>query len=496
MRSRFIQSHFLFLASLSIAYLFSSIEISAQTKKDSPQICPANLSAEIAKIRQAPQLTYSRLGVVVSTLSQPPQILVNLDGDKYFIPASNGKLFVTAAALKLFKPSDRIRTSLLSIDPPTANGEIGGGLYVVGRGDPSFSSKSSLRSLVSQLVAKGVKRINGGLIPLGQFHGSGLGDGWEWQDLQEDYAAISSPFSIDENVIDWTINPSKINQHVKFTWDSPTLAAGWQIQNQATTGKIDSAFTLEVNRPLGQKQLIITGSMPENAQPELGATAVPDPEAHFLRLLADEITKQGIRIDLSTTPLADLKQGSQPQVELAVVTSPPISDLVKITNKTSNNFYAESLLRILGTRFNRSDRDASHTGIQVVTDTLHQQGISANSFLLADGSGLSRKNSIAPIAIVQLLRIMSVDRTFWDSMSIAGVDGTLKNRFKDTPAEANLRGKTGNLSGVAALSGYIKPANYDRLAFSIAINNSNQSGKELRQYIDSIVLLLNRLRHC
>jgi len=277
MRSRFIQSQFLFLAALSIAYLFSSIEISAQTKKDSPQICPANLSAEIAKIRQAPQLTYSRLGVVVSTLSQPPQILVNLDGDKYFIPASNGKLFVTAAALKLFKPSDRIRTSLLSIDPPTANGEIGGGLYVVGRGDPSFSSKSSLRSLVSQLVAKGVKRINGGLIPLGQFHGSGLGDGWEWQDLQEDYAAISSPFSIDENVIDWTINPSKINQHVKFTWDSPTLAAGWQIQNQATTGKIDSAFTLEVNRPLGQKQLIITGSMPENAQPELGATTVPDP---------------------------------------------------------------------------------------------------------------------------------------------------------------------------------------------------------------------------
>ncbi|NKB18533.1 MAG: hypothetical protein HC770_11730 [Pseudanabaena sp. CRU_2_10] len=135
-------------------------------------------------------------------------------------------------------------------------------------------------------------------------------------------------------------------------------------------------------------------------------------------------------------------------------------------------------------------------GIQVVTVFLQKQGIPSNSFNLADASGLSRRNSIAPRAIVRLLQIMHSDRAFRDSLAIAAVDGTLKNRFQDTPAQANLSGKTGTLSDVVSLSGYVKPAAYDELAFSIMLNHSDRPAEEVRAMVDAIALLLTRVQRC
>lgn len=477
-----------------IVLLIAISQILIPATASAAQICPANLRAEVEKITQNPKLKSARVGVAISTLSTSstqPQTLVSLDGDKFFIPASNAKLFTTATALRLLGSDYRIRTSLFAIEPPV-NGDIKGGLYVVGRGDPSFSTKSGLKSLVSQLVAKGVKRVSGGLIPLGTFRGTGLGNGWEWQDLQEDYAAIASAFTLNENVIDWTIRPGKATQPVKFAWDNPELASGWHVQNLATTGSPDTTMTLTVTRSLGQKQLIVTGSMPENAKPDLGATAVIDPESHLIGLLKTEMATQGISVSDSLSPF----KNTSPQLELATVESPPLQDLVIKANKFSNNFYAESFLRILGTRSKQGAEDSGDRGLKVIASYLKELGIPSTSILLADGSGLSRQNLVTPKAMVQLLGIMSKEKSFRDSLAIAGVDGTLANRFKNTLAVGTLRGKTGNLSGVVALAGYLKPKDYDELAFSITINNSNQSGKELREYVDAIALLLTRLHRC
>jgi serine-type D-Ala-D-Ala carboxypeptidase/endopeptidase (penicillin-binding protein 4) len=469
------------------------------TQATQRKVCASQLEAEINQISQMPNLRAARLGVFVTPLSESPKALVNLDGDKLFIPASNAKLLITASALRLLGLNDRIRTTLNTKQPISSNGEINGGLWVVGSGDPSFST-DTLKALVQQLVQKGVKRIRGGIYAVPKFRSSGLGMGWEWQDLQEDYGAIAHALTINGNVLDWTIRPSQVGQPVNFSWDSPTLTSGWTVENHAITGAKGSKYSLKVERPLNAQRLIISGQMPHGEEPELGATAVPNPSAHFLKLLTAELIAQGIQIDSSTTDpnTASVKNQIIPPVELATVASPTIAELVRTTNKDSNNLYAELLLRQLGARSPQKNdqQDASDAGIQVVTTFIQKQGISSNSFNLADAAGLSRRNAITPRAIVQLLQVMHRDRAFRDSLAIAAVDGTLKNRFKDTPAQANLSGKTGTLSDVIALSGYVKPDAYDELAFSIMLNHGNLPAKDLRAIVDAIALLLAKVQRC
>ncbi|NKB18535.1 MAG: hypothetical protein HC770_11740 [Pseudanabaena sp. CRU_2_10] len=171
-----------------------------------PKVCASQLEVEINQIAQMPNLRASRLGVFVTPLSESPKALVNLDGDKYFIPASNAKLLTTAAALRLLGLNYHIRTTLNATQPIAAEGEIMGGLWVVGSGDPSFTT-DALKTLVKQLVQKGVKRIRGGIYAMPQFRSSGLGMGWEWQDLQEYYGAIAHALTINGNVLDWTNSP-------------------------------------------------------------------------------------------------------------------------------------------------------------------------------------------------------------------------------------------------------------------------------------------------
>jgi serine-type D-Ala-D-Ala carboxypeptidase/endopeptidase (penicillin-binding protein 4) len=479
--------------------IYPPTQVQAETNRaPQRQVCARKLEAEINQIAQMPNLRASRLGVFVNLLSESPKALVNLDGDKYFIPASNAKLFTTAAVLRLLGRSDRIRTTLNAMQPIAANGEISGGLWVGGGGDPSFST-DTLKVLVKQLGQKGVKRIKGGIYAVPKFRSSGLGMGWEWQDLQEDYGAIAHALTINGNVLDWTIRPSQVGQPVSFSWDSPGLASGWTVENLARTGAKGSKYSLKVERHLNSQRLIISGQIPLDNEPELGATAVPNPSAHFLKLLTAELIAQGIQIDSASSPIDGASQAKLglPTIELATVSSPTIAELARTTNKDSNNLYAELLLRQLGWRSPQKDiDDAGEAGIQVVTTFIQKQGISSNSFNLADAAGLSRRNAIAPRAIVQLLQIMQSDRAFRDSLAIAAVDGTLKNRFKDTPAQANLSGKTGTLSDAIALSGYVKPTGYDELAFSIMLDRGDLPAKDLRAIVDEIALLVTRVKRC
>jgi D-alanyl-D-alanine carboxypeptidase/D-alanyl-D-alanine-endopeptidase (penicillin-binding protein 4) len=188
--------------------------------------------------------------------------------------------------------------------------------------------------------------------------------------------------------------------------------------------------------------------------------------------------------------------------ELAAVESPPLAQLVKETNRESNNLYAEVLLRLLGKATGKMpvpQEDTGEIGLQELKTALTKLGVNPNSYILADGSGLSRHNLISPEALVQTLRLMAnspAASIYRASLPVAGESGTLKNRFNGTPNRVILQAKTGTLSGVSALSGYIEVANYEPLVFSIIVNQSDLSPAKLRSATDEIVLLLNRLRRC
>jgi D-alanyl-D-alanine carboxypeptidase/D-alanyl-D-alanine-endopeptidase (penicillin-binding protein 4) len=481
----------LVLKSLIVISLIATLPAQAQ----SDRLCPAQLQQEVEKIAKSPKLQPSRVGVFVQTNESNPTTLANLDGDRYFIPASNIKLFTTAITLKILGADYRFTTRLMSQNLPNAKGELESGLWLVADGDPSFSSATGLKSLVTQLTNKGVKRINGGLWTLTSHRGAEISGSWEWQDLQEYYAAIASPFTIDENALNWSIQPSEVGKPAIFKWEDPLLAKDWRVENQSVTVPANSQHTLQVLRPYGQKLLIISGQVPEKSEIELGGVAIPNPEAHFLDLLRQELTAQGIVISTNTSTRVI------PVHDLAIAYSPPLSQLVTTTNKDSNNLYAELLLRSLGSPIDAiTPNDRAAAGMITINKYLQAKNISMSSVSLADGSGLSRRNIATPRAIVQLLQSVASDRSinhdFRKSLPIAGVDGTLTNRFKNTAAQGLLQAKTGTLTGAIALSGYVKPKNYSEVVFSIVINNSILPTRELQQYIDAIALLLNRLESC
>ncbi|WP_198013447.1 D-alanyl-D-alanine carboxypeptidase/D-alanyl-D-alanine endopeptidase [Thalassoporum mexicanum] len=480
------------------------------------QICAANLEAQIQKIIDDPALARSRVGVYAVALNNDPndELLVDIDGDRLFLPASNTKLFTTAAALQRLGTNFKFQTSLASRLTPDRSGRLRAPLIVISSGDPSLSPQQ-IEDLVTQLKDAGVNAINNLEIQNPRQDNSNyFGYGWEWQDLPEYYGAEPHPLTVHENVLDWTIAPTQSGKAVEFTWADPLLAAGWVVRNYAATSKVDGEYTLTVQRVGFNKELILRGKMPANATPELGAIAVPDPRQHFLKLLQAELRRQGIElpglVDISNQLPPGITQSMivpTPGIigdvsNLATVSSPPLADLVKKINKDSNNLYAELVLQALARR-SRDRKIPQETADQIYTQAIEQVtqfldslGITPDSYAIADGSGLSRHNLIAPEAIVTLLEKMQNDQAFRDSLPIAAVDGTIRNRFKDTIAANNLSAKTGTLSGVVTLSGYVTTVGGDEVAFSIMINNGNQPTWQLRGYVDQIALLLANLGDC
>ncbi|TAF99077.1 MAG: D-alanyl-D-alanine carboxypeptidase/D-alanyl-D-alanine-endopeptidase, partial [Oscillatoriales cyanobacterium] len=252
----------------------------------------------------------------------------------------------------------------------------------------------------------------------------------------------------------------------------------------------------------------VGGQLKVGAESESAYVAVVNPANNFLQHFQQVLVAEGIPVKQAlVAPVPrNLNQ------ELAFVESPPLAELVKETNRESNNLYAEVLLRLLGKitgslpvsqtvigKMPVPQEDTGEIGLKELKIALTQLGVNPNSYILADGSGLSRHNLISPEALVQTLRLMANSPTgsiYRASLPVAGDSGTLKNRINTTSNRVILQAKTGTLSGVSALSGYIEVPNYEPLVFSIIINQSDLSASKMRSATDEIVLLLNRLRRC
>ncbi len=397
----------------------------------------------------------SRLGVVVQSNDR---VLVDINGDQAFIPASVQKLFTTAGALQALGADFRTRTVLTMTE--------GGELSLEGGGDPSFSSEGDLPKLVSQLEQgdRAVQNIRVVSAPWGNPYG----EGWEWADLQEPYAPPIGGVVIDENILAWLLAPSfnenTLGRPLNFSWKHPERARGWVVQNFTRLGERD---TLQI-RVQGQT-LTLRGTLPT---PIDYASPVPNPATHFITLLRQELTKQ---------QLDQLKPGQ------AVVFSPPLRDLVRITNKDSHNLYAEQILRIVGRHYSQAGEDYETKGREIITGQVNTPG-----FYLADGSGLSRRNQATPRQIVELLTRMQFNQDFRQSLPIGGKDGTLTNRLQNLDIQA----KTGTLTGIATMAGYLTPPKHPPVVFAIMINHSLLPPHQLRDRIDAMVAQLNGLTPC
>lgn len=472
-----------FLFSLLFSLISFSQPAWGETASSSNKICPSDLESKISAIANRPQFQGSRWGILIETLN-PATTLYNRDAESYFIPASTVKLLTTATALQKLGANYRIRTSVY--------GDNQGNVYIVGRGDPSLTD-IQLKDLSQQLKNKGIIQINQLIAVDGYFSGSPIHPTWQWEDVQAGYGTSINSLILHQNSLDLILSPARVGQPLKVSWVRPEQSQKWTVENRTkTVGKNEPEF-VEIGRDLSRPIIYVSGQLREGAEPEPVYAAVVNPAENFLQEFRKVLSEQGIQVLQSSVNL----NSSYPQQELAAVESPPLSELIEEVNLESNNVYAESLLRTLGLQTSGSNSVAA--GLNEIKSTLTRLEVDQNRYHLVDGSGLSRVNLVSPVTFVQTLRGMAnspLAEWYQNSLPKAGVSGTLKGRFKNTTAAGIVYAKTGTLTGVASLAGYVFPPNYQPLVFSITINQTVLSSQQLRQAIDEMVVLLTKLQPC
>jgi D-alanyl-D-alanine carboxypeptidase/D-alanyl-D-alanine-endopeptidase (penicillin-binding protein 4) len=451
----------------------------------SESICPNELATKIDKIIQRPEFVRSHWGILIQPLNSDLNLYA-LNSEKYFIPASNIKLLTTAAALLEFGSQFQIRTPIYSQgNPPNLTT-----LKLVGQGDPTITT-DTLKVLAQQLKQQGVQKIENLIIQNGYFNNSGIPLLWEWDDLFFSYGVPANSFVLNENAFDLILTPDQVGQPLKLTWFDPIAAKQWKIENLTTTTESTTDNSIQINGFFAQSRLIIRGKLGNNATPEQETIAIIDPAKYFIDTLAQVLESEGITINQKQILSERISDYSEK--EISFIESPSLEIMLQKINHDSHNLYAETLFKLLEISPNDNPENT------ILQKHLTQLGIDVNSYKLVDGSGLSRHNLATPATFVSLLQKMSQTpqgKIYRNSLAVGGINGTLVNRFKDTPIQGRLQAKTGSLSGISALSGYLDNPNGETLVFSIMVNTSNQKSSNLRQGIDQIILLLGQVKKC
>ncbi len=463
---------------LSLAF---SPSLSDRAVKEYAHAAPAadpvrTLRADLDGILADRRFSGARWGVEVFSLDRSEKIYEK-DATGLYVPASNNKIITAAAALVCLGPDYRYETRLLT-DGRIQNGRLEGNLVIVGTGDPFHSPQhpsgdafAAFRDWAARLKAMNIFGIGGDIIgDSGAFDATGLGLGWEWNDLGQGFAAPVGALQFHDNVILLEISPGPSEGDRASVSVSPSTGY-LSIDNRVLTESAKTPVGVKIGRGSSPRTIVISGSVPAKGDPVVRSVAVHSPAHYYLSALKSVLTEAGI--DTGSCRILEKRgYGSTSLPELWVHRSPALRECLKPLMKASQNLYAETLVRTLGLTLR--GEGSFEKGKDVVEKLLEQMGVEKESYVYADGSGLSRLNLTSPDALVKVLRFMSRHRysaDFYDALPIAGVEGTLAARMKNTKAENNARAKTGSLANVSAISGYVRTADGEALAFSMLANN-------------------------
>ncbi|RNB87155.1 D-alanyl-D-alanine carboxypeptidase/D-alanyl-D-alanine-endopeptidase [Brevibacillus fluminis] len=453
------------------------------------------LSDLLDPILDAPEATGVSAGIIVKALDEKGKEATWYahDADKLMTPASNLKLLTGATALTELGSDYRFKTELSASTPVTDDGLLKGNLYVKGYGDPSIHTEDELKaqdgvsieSIVDAIKKRGIKRINGDLIlDDTYFDDQRLGLGWAWDDESYYYNALIDALSLNRGTVMISYEPgARKDKPVKVTITPNTSYV--TVINEAKTVAKDEENTFTILRDRATDTIRLQGNLPLGSDADYERVPVEQPALYFGTVLKEKLEEAGIKF----TNGSEVKRGELPTkvTKLKVFQSEPLADILTYMNKKSDNLYAEMLLKAVGAKANGSG--TADAGIEAVQAVLKSFGWTTN-FDMVDGSGLTRYDQISARHITAALEGMAAAESFdiyYDSLPIAGVDGTLKNRMKGTAAENNVHAKTGSMSGVNSLSGYVTTKGGTKLVFSILLNGYATSSKVMTSIQDEIV---------
>jgi D-alanyl-D-alanine carboxypeptidase/D-alanyl-D-alanine-endopeptidase (penicillin-binding protein 4) len=395
--------------------------------------------------------------------------------DEPRIVASNAKLFTTAAALDALGPGYFFETRLLLRGAVEA-GALQGDLGVVGAGDPQISGRefagdayAAFRPWAAALRQRGIERVTGDLyLASGFFAPPRVHPDWPKDQLAEWYEAPVDALSFTDNCILVRIWPGRPGHRavVEIVPDGSLF----QVDNRAITSGRRRGARLYVGRT--GNTLTVKGSIDARSGPFETWVTVPDPALWFGSALKAALAEEGVELAGRLRPVGELPGAVWERV---AVHRSDLLTAVRTTNKRSQNFYAESLAKVLGAR--RCGAGSWRDGIRAVEEFIVSTGVPRGTFRMADGSGMSRGNQFAPRALTTLLRHMffhPLGKEFVQSLPYSGEEGMRlwRKRLAAPPYRGNVFAKTGTLNGVSALSGYAKAVSGKVYAFSILLNRS------------------------
>ncbi|HJP58973.1 MAG TPA: D-alanyl-D-alanine carboxypeptidase/D-alanyl-D-alanine-endopeptidase [Gemmatimonadaceae bacterium] len=361
---------------------------------------------------------------------------------RLFMPASNMKIVTSSAALTLLGPDYTYKTTFL-VDGPVQDSLLDGDLIVIGRGDPTISDNmrgvatTVMDALADSIRAHGIRQITGRLVRVGNaFPDSTRGYGWEWDDLGEYYAA-----GVDELIF---------NEGMAPTTPRPP---------------------------------------PDTVRDSAYSGPAKDPATAYLNALDDALIRKGITLDAGV--LDSILPTPIKMDTLFTFTSLPMRNIIPALMKPSQNQIAEILLKTIG--LERGGMGTADSARKIVGQLLLSWGVQQDGFVIRDGSGLSRHDMVTPETLVRVLDRIQQDTAFavfYNALPIAGIDGTLEHRMKGTPAEGNVRAKTGSISYARSLSGYVTTADGERLIFSMLANNWVTPSSVVTGIMDRIAVAL------
>jgi len=419
------------------------------------------------------------------------ETLYEQSADKYFVPASNMKLFTTALALAKLGPEYHFHTTLETHGAISSEGVLSADVVLVGRGDPNLSNRKfpyelkeefdgpqekALAELADAAAAKGVKEISGDVVgDDSYFPRERYPNGWEIDDMVWEYGAAISAIVVGDNTVALTLTPGEQPGNAVQAAVTPATP-DFLVENNVTTSAADVKPDLTLTREPGSNLVVVKGSLPAKSAPRKLVLAIEEPAQHAAALLKRLLEERGIKVAGVAKARHDRAEPAGDPVVLGEHVSVPLGDAVKLINKISQNLHTEMLLRTV----------ARQSGLWATPDELMKvpadfyttAGIAPGDVIQADASGLSRHDLVTPRAIVTMLSFaqkQSWFATYYASLPVAGVDGTLEDRMKNTPAAGRIHAKTGSVEHVRTLSGFAETASGRRVIFSFLSNN--QGGK-------------------
>ena len=472
-----------------------------------------SLDQRIAALLDAPPFARATWGV--HAVDDRGRVLFSRNADRWFVPASNTKLVVSAAATVLLPADYRARTSLY-VFGTLQEGVLEGDLVLYGRGDPAFSTRcygldtlaagacdsaaTRIAALADSVLARGVRRITGRVVGDGSyFEPTLVHPQWSVFDALWWYAAPVSGLAYNDNSIDFRITPGA-------SLDTPPEITGapdaglWTLENRARTGPADGGSSV-VNgffRHPGTWDWWAEGTAALGRRPWTESVAVPDPNLFAARALAAALRARGVAVEggaASTTDSLAFRAGRccSPLVESR---GRPLPDLIFPILNSSQNLFAEMLLKVLGREVGGGG--SWDAGLAVEHRFLvDSAGLDSTAFSLDDGSGLSASNLLTPAGFTTLLRFMARHPKagpFLAALPRSGVRGSLRRRFVGTPLEGRVVAKTGSIARVHTLAGYIERPDRGRITFAVMVNGHAIPERQVLAQIDSVVVRLGAAR--